>query len=929
MLFAFVPEKLETSLTCLFDTLPWPYKKLIVEDQVAGKGLMPPKARAKGGAATSAPPKQFISDNPKSKGSKGWSKRRQRAGPAPTAEEAAQSAAKEAAAAVAKAKLVASKSVRQKLWNNAKVRTDGAQPAVPHFQGGNSAAAAAAAEGEGEDPPPRARKDGRGRRKRSRPKKSGGSGGAGEHAAAGSSMVTSSSSFNDDSANIAPSFPSGPKKRFGEGASGRRADGGVDLELLSADADLAEWFTLAGAEEAIVADVQVAASLAGGEGGPAGQQQPAVDALGRPILSESKLRRMRKKHNQMLKAAAAAKAAGYVEEEEEQGEEGSSDSEEADEEADALERQRILSTLDAQRLLREEAEGLLAGVVSSWGQRPEARTGDARMLAQMMKSGTLSDKIGALSLAVQTSPLHHLTELASLCSLARKKSRRDAFLAMDALRDLFCGALLPEDRRLIPFSERPLARLATLAAAAAAEGPDGEAEGRVVRQRLLLLWLFEDKLRACYGALLDALEATLNDNVLHSRKAALTMAHALLAARPEGETRLLPMIVNKLGDPERKVAGESATKLLKLCESHPAMRGTVVHEVQRLLRRDNVAVRAVYYAVTFLNQLRLNRGGGAAEAELAERLIDIYFTEFERVFNNTATPEEQAARAMRNKMRKRREQQRRGGGGKGGGKGNAKKGGKGGSYGVARKKAGNASVAPPKSQRAKDDEAARAAEQRAQKLLGALLTGVNRAFPYTRESVFESVRARTEVLFRLRHSADFGTGVQALMLLLQLVAARQWHKCGGSGSGSGGQARARARAAAGAGGGVGEEEDGAMSSGDSEEDDTGDSVGTRFANRFYRTLYAQLQHPDLMRTTSKHALLLNVVFRALKCDFPVLDPQTGLPRESAAESAAWSARTLAFAKRLLQVRFACLALPPPPPFSPAAACDYDDTLTNT
>jgi hypothetical protein len=86
----------------------------------------------------------------------------------------------------------------------------------------------------------------------------------------------------------------------------------------------------------------------------------------------------------------------------------------------------------------------------------------------------------------------------------------------------------------------------------------------------------------------------INDNVLHSRKAALTMSHALLAARPEGETRLLPKIVNKLGDPERKVAGESATKLLALCEKHPAMRGTVVHEVQRLLRRDNVAVRAVY-----------------------------------------------------------------------------------------------------------------------------------------------------------------------------------------------------------------------------------------------------------------------------------------------------------------------------------------------
>ena len=146
------------------------------------------------------------------------------------------------------------------------------------------------------------------------------------------------------------------------------------------------------------------------------------------------------------------------------------------------------------------------------------------------------------------------------------------------------------------------------------------------------MWAFESRLKELYGTLLGALDGALADSVLHTRRKALSTAHALLRSRPEGEQRLLPMVVNKLGDPERKVAGEAASRLLLLCERHPAMRGTVVAEVEVLLRRRNIAVRAVYYAVTFMNQLRLRRDGGAQEEELAAKLISIYFGQFEVYF---------------------------------------------------------------------------------------------------------------------------------------------------------------------------------------------------------------------------------------------------------------------------------------------------------
>ncbi|CAK8680476.1 unnamed protein product [Clavelina lepadiformis] len=121
------------------------------------------------------------------------------------------------------------------------------------------------------------------------------------------------------------------------------------------------------------------------------------------------------------------------------------------------------------------------------------------------------------------------------------------------------------------------------------------------------------------------------------------------------------------------------------------------------------------------------------------------------------------------------------------------------------------------------------------KMLSALLTGVNRAFPYASVTDDEIV-GELDILFRTIHLSNLNTAVQSLVLLFQVFSSRN-----------------------------------------------------EISDRFYNALYAALFHSELPICTSRHPMLLNVLFRALKAD--PCDP-----------------RVQAFLKRLLQIT--TLQLPP-------------------
>ncbi|KAL8729892.1 MAG: hypothetical protein Q9166_004449 [cf. Caloplaca sp. 2 TL-2023] len=398
----------------------------------------------------------------------------------------------------------------------------------------------------------------------------------------------------------------------------------------------------------------------------------------------------------------------------------------------------------------------------------------------IMSSGTLSDKISALTLSIQESPLHNVKPLETLVGLARKRSRGQAVEVLGALKDMFgSGSILPPDRKLRNFAAQPdlsVAFMSKLKWTASDPLPQN------LTKAYLILWAFEDWLKATYFDILRILETWCNDEVVFARGKAVDYVCQLLKEKPEQEANLLRLLVNKLGDSDKKVASKTSYHILQLETTHPLMKPIIISAIESdLLFRPGQSLHAQYYAVITFNQTVLS---GKEEA-VAENLLDIYFSLFAKLLAKP-DPKKSVEAANATKINQKGEIQ--------GGGGSAGK--------AARRKA------------AEKDKATTVEDDLREKMLSAVLTGVNRAMPYTNTS-HESFEKHLDTLFRVTHSSNFNTSIQALMLIQQINAT---HQCS--------------------------------------------------ADRYYRTLYESLLDPRLL-TSSKQALYLNLLFKSLRADLNV------------------------------------------------------------
>ncbi|KNE68941.1 hypothetical protein AMAG_19937, partial [Allomyces macrogynus ATCC 38327] len=171
--------------------------------------------------------------------------------------------------------------------------------------------------------------------------------------------------------------------------------------------------------------------------------------------------------------------------------------------------------------------------------------------------------------------------------MAKKKNRRLATLAIDALKDLLTGGglissttggLLPADRKLKYFI-------------------DSLADVPVPTDAHLVVFAFEDRLKRLYFELLGVLEQQSHDTLVHVRSKTTDTLLDLLVARPEQEQNLLKLLVNKLGDLERKIAAKASYLLHQLTtEHHPAMKLVVVKALEEFMMRPHMTPRAHYFA---------------------------------------------------------------------------------------------------------------------------------------------------------------------------------------------------------------------------------------------------------------------------------------------------------------------------------------------
>jgi len=430
---------------------------------------------------------------------------------------------------------------------------------------------------------------------------------------------------------------------------------------------------------------------------------------------------------------------------------------------------------------------------------------DEKWVENTMRKGTLKDRIAAMSVVLSSHPVHKFYALDMLFNLvgvsyggsnnANHTNQRVGQMASEALTDLFSNTLIPPHRKLIGLEARPLFLF-----------DDFQDNGQVKRHispRTLLLWRYEDILKSKYTAFLTQyLGKTLSQNSTSSldltKSVALRTACVLLKEIPEGEQILLSMVVNKIGDPSKKIAAAAAHELRGILDMHPNMMNTIAREVQQLAYRPHLSSRALYNCITFLNQLKLvnkeestdlastddqKKGKPDESFSLPASLVNTYFQLFEVAVN----------KGHSSTKKKRR------------------------------------------------DTAAAAMKSR---LLGALLTGVNRAHPYL-PSKDVGMEQHVDALYKISHISPPSVRTQALMLLFHLAV------------GSGGEP--------------------------SRGDNISESEASR-KDRFYRALYSKVGDPIMLSAGRQLTLFFNLIYKAMKNDTN-------------------DARVIAFGKRLLHVTF--------------------------
>ncbi|CAF9929023.1 MAG: hypothetical protein ALECFALPRED_004233 [Alectoria fallacina] len=445
--------------------------------------------------------------------------------------------------------------------------------------------------------------------------------------------------------------------------------------------------------------------------------------------------------------------------------------------------------------LHNHAKTLLENENTRYAESNRSASSAHQFYSTIMSTGTLSDKISALTLSVQESPVHNVKALESLVGLAGKRSRGQAVEVLGALKDLFGpGNLLPSERKLRTFASQPA--LSAVFDPIDFQWTSRDPLPKEIKEVHLISWAYEDWLKSTFFEILRIIETWCNDEVVFARVKAVNYVCQLLKEKPEQEANLLRLLVNKLGDSDKKVASKTSFNVLQLEVTHPLMKPTIIAAIESdLLFRPGQSLHAKYYATITLNQTVLS----GKEGDVARKLLDIYFSLFVKLLEKPEEAKIVVPGVNAISINKNGEVQ--GGGGSAGKK--------------AQKKT------------AEKEKATIVDEDLREKMLSAVLTGVNRAMPFT-DTNDESFERHLDTLFKVTHSSNFNTSIQALMLIQQLNRSHQ-----GS------------------------------------------------VDRFHRTLYESLLDPRLL-TSSKQALYLNLLFRALRSDLNV-------------------ERVKAFTKRLLQV----------------------------
>lgn len=169
---------------------------------------------------------------------------------------------------------------------------------------------------------------------------------------------------------------------------------------------------------------------------------------------------------------------------------------------------------------------------------------DKSFIVTILKSGTSSDKLSALTLLASSSPLHCTSHLSQLLSLCSKRSRQEATKAIQSVVDWLKHQGLPSSRKLTWFADQP--RLRDVAFLQQPKGKQPKDQKWKAGDQHLVVWAFEAWLKKWFLDVLRALETHANDPLPFVRTQMTGHFYELLSQKPEQEHNLLRLLVHKL-----------------------------------------------------------------------------------------------------------------------------------------------------------------------------------------------------------------------------------------------------------------------------------------------------------------------------------------------------------------------------------------------
>lgn len=185
---------------------------------------------------------------------------------------------------------------------------------------------------------------------------------------------------------------------------------------------------------------------------------------------------------------------------------------------------------------------------------------------------------------------------------------------IDIIGEMFTSAIIPSHRKLYSLHQRGVAFRKLKA--------DNKLE-KSYKEKVYLYWYFESELKDRYHTFLQHLDSALKSGQDVHKKQGIVCATKLLAHGPEKEQMILSIVVNKMGDPQPKVAAKAQYQLTEVCHEHPNMCEVMVAETDRLLFRPNLSERAQHVALTFLSEISV-----ICNSKACRRLIQLCFLFF-------------------------------------------------------------------------------------------------------------------------------------------------------------------------------------------------------------------------------------------------------------------------------------------------------------